>query len=96
MGIKLNSSSNVKLLSGNNSLTLGEAYQALSGSSPSDIPFLSELLENPDSPIALRCKIYLEDHDCLHLLLNRGLSLEDEAFIIGFTMGNDLKTKNIY
>lgn len=48
------------------------------------------LLENPDSPLPFAGKIDLYRHDCLHLLLERGLSVEDEAFVVGFTMGNDL------
>ena len=63
---------------------------------PSDIPFLKELLENPNSPIALPGKIYLQNHNCLHSLLNRGFPLEDEAFIIGFTMANDLKINKFH
>ncbi|GAP94796.1 hypothetical protein NIES2104_13130 [Leptolyngbya sp. NIES-2104] len=50
------------------------------------------LLEHPHSPIALPGKINLYGHDCLHVILNRGHSLPDEAFIRGFTMGNDLQT----
>lgn len=84
------------IFSNDGDLTLGAAYQALGGSSASDIPFLVWLLENPDSPLALPGKISLKDHDCLHLLLNRGFSLEDEAFIIGFTMGNDTKTNKFH
>lgn len=62
----------------------------------SDILFLRELLENPDSPIALPGKIYLKDRDWLHSLLNRGFPLEDEVFIIGLTMGNDVKTNKFH
>lgn len=79
-----------------NSLTLGEAYKKFVGDRPSDIPFAIWLIENPDSPIALPGKISLAAHDCIHLLLNRGLSLEDEAFVIGFTMGNDDNTNRFY
>jgi hypothetical protein len=75
------------------SLTLDRAYQLISGDPPSQIPLLVWLLENPDSPFALPGSIYLKEHDFLHLLLKRGFSLEDEAYVIGFTMGNDSKTK---
>ena len=30
----------------------------------------------------------LEQHDYIHILLGRGLTLMDEAFVIGFTMGS--------
>lgn len=72
--------------------SLRQALQDMGGDPPSSIPFLVRLLENPDSPIALPGKIDLYRHDCLHLLLNRGFSLYDEAFVIGFTMGNDVQT----
>lgn len=38
----------------------------------------------------------LQAHDCVHLLLGRGLLTKDEAFVIGFTMGstNKLETLN--
>lgn len=75
-----------------NSLTLQEALQTLGGDPPADIPFLVWLLENPASPLALPGKIDLHGHDCLHVLLGRHFSLYDEAFIVGFTMGNDRQT----
>ena len=67
---------------------LGEAYQAIQRDQR--VPFRVWLLENPQSFMALPSNISLPNHDCLHLLLNRGFSPEDEAFILGFTMGNDL------
>ena len=67
---------------------LGEAYQAIQRDS--QVPFRVWLLENPQSFMALPGNISLPNHDCLHLLLNRGFSPADEAFILGFTMGNDL------
>lgn len=73
--------------------TLREALNQMNGDQPSSIPRVVRLLENPASPIALPGNIDLYRHDCLHLLLNRGFSLEDEAFVIGFTMGNDASTR---
>ncbi|MEO1307638.1 MAG: hypothetical protein AAFV38_06825, partial [Pseudomonadota bacterium] len=43
--------------------------------------------ENPESPDALPGAISLPRHDCIHVLLGRGLHVQDEAFIIGATMG---------
>ncbi len=71
---------------------LCEALQAMGGDPPSAMPWLIRLIENPDSPVALPGKIDLYSHDCLHLLLDRGFSSYDEAFIIGFTMGNHANT----
>lgn len=75
-----------------NRCTLHDAVQQLAIDTQADIPFVNWLLEHPHSPIALPGKIDLYGHDCLHAILNRGHSSPDEAFIRGFTMGNDLQT----
>jgi hypothetical protein len=69
-------------------MQLQEAYESFVYNKPAEIPFIIWLLENPGSPIALPGSIDLYGHDCIHLLLNRGMSNYDEAFVIGFTMGN--------
>ncbi|PSB46874.1 hypothetical protein C7B80_11945 [Cyanosarcina cf. burmensis CCALA 770] len=74
-------------------MTLARAYNLIVGDRPSEIPFVVWLLENPNSPFALPGKIHLCEHDYLHLLLGRGFSASDEAYVIGLTMGNDLETK---
>jgi hypothetical protein len=79
-----------------NQQILQEKVEAISGDPPSAIPFLVRLLENPASPMALPGKIDLYGHDCLHILLDRGLSLYDEAFVVGFTMGTDDQTNWIH
>jgi len=76
--------------------TLKKCLQSLQGDKQSDIPFMVWLLENPDSIFPLPGKINLYNHDCLHILLERGNSLFDEAFVVGFTMGNDLKTNRFH
>lgn len=76
--------------------SLRQAYQRFGGIKQSEVPWIIWLLENPDSPIALAGAIPLKEHDYLHLLLNRGKSPEDEAFIIGFTMGNDSSLKPLH
>ncbi|MEH2433304.1 MAG: hypothetical protein V7K25_03465 [Nostoc sp.] len=60
------------------------------------IPFVISLLENPNSPLALPGKISLRHHDYIHILLGRGISPQDEDFVIGFTMGNDLKSNQLH
>jgi hypothetical protein len=52
-----------------------------------DIPLIVRLLEHPSSPVALPGAVSLVRHDCLHVLLGRGLLPQDEAFVVGFTMG---------
>ena len=59
------------------------------------IPFVIWLLENPNSLLALPGKISLRHHD-IHILLGKGISPQDEAFVIGFTMGNDLNNNKLH
>ena len=74
-------------------LCLDDAYQSLKGDSPAKIPFIVWLFENPKSFFALPGKIDLYRHDCLHLLLKQGFDAKGEAYVLGFTMGNDPKTR---
>jgi hypothetical protein len=76
-----------------NEQTLASALEKIRIDSQADIPWIVRLLENPQSPLALPGKISLYDHDCLHILLDKTTTVEDEAFVIGFTMGNDRDTK---
>ena len=55
---------------------------------PSSIHWFVWLLENPKSPISLAGAVDLYNHDIIHILLNRGMDVKDEAMVIGFTMGN--------
>lgn len=71
----------------NNDLTLDDVLATLPGASPEEIGLLVRLLENPESPIALTGAVSLLRHDCIHAVLGRGLLPQDEAFVIGFTMG---------
>ncbi len=73
--------------------TLKEALQDFCLDQQENIPWIIKLIENPVSPIALPGKISLYNHDCLHILLDRKVSSSDEAFVIGFTMGNDPNTR---
>lgn len=73
-------------------LSLKDALRKFGGDKQSEIPFVVRLIENPQSPIALPGKIDLYNHDCLHIILGLGTSIEAEAFTVGFTMGNDIKT----
>ncbi|MDJ0536721.1 MAG: hypothetical protein QNJ70_30245 [Xenococcaceae cyanobacterium MO_207.B15] len=76
-----------------NSKTLKSALQEFCIDQPHDIPWIIRLLENPKSPLPVPGKISLFNHDCLHILLDRKVTSSDEAFVIGFTMGNDPNTK---
>ena len=59
-----------------------------------DISWLVWLIENPKSPFHLHGAATLHVHDHIHVLLRRGQANDDEAFVIGFTMGNDDRTKS--
>ena len=79
--------------------TLAEVKESLPANNPDEIGLLVRLLENPASPFALTGAVTLERHDCIHVLLGRGLLPQDEAFVIGFTMGtakDDLSPTEVF
>ena len=59
---------------------------------PAAIPLIVKLVENPDYQLPLFSLFHgavdLKNHDCIHILLGRGMLPKDEAFVIGFTMGS--------
>lgn len=75
---------------------LKDVVDSMPGFEQKDIPFFVWLLENPKSPIAMPGYINLFNHDCIHILLGRGLLPQDEAFVIGFTMGNNLSVNKVH
>ncbi len=60
-----------------------------------DIPFIVKLLENPKFTLPgislFNGAVDLFTHDCIHILIGRGMLPKDEAFTIGFTMGSTNK-----
>ena len=68
-------------------MTLREVLQTMPASDATSVPEIIKKYENPESPHALPGAISLARHDCIHVLLGRGLHVQDEAFIIGATMG---------
>ena len=79
----------------NDDQTMQEILNTLPGNPPKDIHRLVRLFENPASPIAFTGAINLPRHDCVHIMLGRGLSPQDEAFVIGFTMGTSKSISRI-
>lgn len=71
-------------------ISLREGLSSLQqlGAPDDEIPFIVRLLENPEGLGLLPGSVTLHQHDCIHLILGRGLLPKDEAFIIGFTMGS--------
>ena len=66
-----------------------------------EVPLIIKLVENHKYDIGLFAgNVSLHNHDCIHLLLGRGLRLKDEAFVIGYTMGSTKKMwrwrRNLY
>lgn len=59
---------------------------------PQAIPLIVQLVENPRFRLPglelFHGAVNLADHDCIHILLGRGMLPKDEAFVIGFTMGS--------
>ncbi len=72
----------------NDACSLRSVYESLPASPPMAIPWIVRLFENPRSWLRFRGSIELASHDWLHILLGRGLLDQDEAFVIGFTMGS--------
>jgi hypothetical protein len=60
----------------------------LNQSNNPDQPLFIKILERPNRFISLPFQIDLFAHDCIHVLLGIGTYMHDEAFLIGFTMGN--------
>ncbi len=77
----------------NDEQLLSDALNRLPGFSQDQISPLVQLFENPKSRFSLSGAMDLFNHDCLHILLGRGLQSHDECFVIGVAMGNDENLK---
>jgi hypothetical protein len=77
-----------------NNITLGDARKNLAQVSAiqDEIPLMVQLIENPKYKLPgitlFHGAVDLKTHDCIHIILGRGLLPIDEAFTIGFTMGS--------
>jgi len=73
------------------SLEQALSYLKLVGAPPQKIPLIIQVMENPKFNISGKTLFHgavtLHQHDCIHIVLGRGLLPKDEAFTIGFTMG---------
>lgn len=76
-----------------NSQKLGELVEKINKHSSKEIAWIVKLMENPSSKISMPGRITLYNHDSLHIILNESTSPQGEAFVLGFTMGNDTDTK---
>ena len=71
----------------NDRFTPREVLATLPAAPPDAIPWIVRLFENPRGWLRLHGAVDLANHDVIHVLLGRGLLDQDEAFVIGFTMG---------
>jgi hypothetical protein len=78
----------------NDHLTLHQVLTSMPAVAPDAIPWQVRWLENPASLVAFPGAISLARHDAIHALLGRGLANQDEAFVIGYTMGAARKLRN--
>jgi hypothetical protein len=76
-------------------LTIRALYATLPGFPAEAVHPMVRLFENPASPIAFEGAITLERHDILHCLLGRGLIDQDEAFVLGYTMGTSKRMNRV-
>jgi hypothetical protein len=60
-----------------------------------EVPLVIKLVENPKHKTSklFTGAVDLFTHDCIHVVLGRGLLPKDEAFVIGYTMGSSKKMK---
>jgi hypothetical protein len=70
-------------------LTVQELLHRLPGISATQLPEVVNAYESPERTTALPGAISLHRHDVLHIALHRGLLDQDEAFVIGATMGSN-------
>ena len=67
-----------------------------------EVPLRVKLIENPKwfTSKFFSGAVDLFSHDCIHVILGRGLLPKDEAFVIGYTMGSSKKVsrfkKNLF
>jgi hypothetical protein len=66
---------------------LDDVYASMPKDPTGAVPWWVSAMENPGSPVALPGAVDLHTHDCIHIILGRGLLAQDEAFVIGFNHG---------
>lgn len=76
-------------------MTLSQAYNRMTQRVifEPNTPTIIWAFENPMSPFALPGSIDLLGHDYLHCILNQPMTLSGEAYVLGFTMGADSRTR---
>lgn len=72
----------------NDARTLRAVLADMPAAPATAIPWIVRLFENDKGWLRLHGAVDLRTHDMIHVLLGRGLLDQDEAFVIGFTMGS--------
>lgn len=85
-----------KITLDNGDKTPNEVMAEMNLAPPTNIKWIVRFFENPDSMFALPGAVDLHRHDIIHILLGRGLTIQDEAFVIGFTMGTAKHISNFH
>lgn len=77
------------------SLTLGDALATAAPADKVDMPLMLRLQRDPDlsflGQLVFRAGLDQHQHDCIHILLGRGLLPMDQAFVLGFTIASSKK-----
>ncbi|MEJ2391618.1 MAG: hypothetical protein P8019_09505 [Gammaproteobacteria bacterium] len=77
------------------SMTLADALASLPAQERRELPLMLRMQRDPElsflSKLAFRAGIDQRQHDCIHILLGRGLLPMDQAFVLGFTIASSKK-----
>jgi hypothetical protein len=71
----------------NGELRLRDVYRTLLSDSADSTPWSVKTLESPRSLLAVPGAVDAFARGCIHIVLGRGLLAQDQAFVLGFTMG---------
>lgn len=80
-----------------NHIALKQKVEELELNKNTKIPcIIIRWLENPNTFSALSEKVYEYNRNCIHILLEKGLTSSEKAFVAGFCMGNNDKINWIH
>jgi len=75
----------------NDDQTLRSVYASLPFPDPDSTEQLAQIFDHPVSPYLALGEAAPRNHDCLRIVLGRGLLNQDEAFILGYACGTTAK-----
>jgi multidrug transporter EmrE-like cation transporter len=71
----------------NGARCLGELFDEMPTTPGAPIPWYLRMVSDRRGPLALPGSLALVERRCIHILLGRGLTCRDQAFVAGFTAG---------